>query len=309
MSRDDSGVFESEGFSDFGSEMGSERSIITARGTGDGLIIRLDGRADKESLREAFNDFIDSRKRFLAGNDVTLEWVGTIPEPSFVEELSHSAKDFDIKVKSSSLREGRGGSSFKDDLEIEIDVPVSRGGSAGLRQSDSSKVSAVRPGRKARSNEGLSLFGGIDQFPLEDEVKRTSRVTEHRPLAGGDLWDDADARIMFSTMRSGQKIESEHSIVIFGDVNSGAEIISGGDIVVLGTLRGVAHAGAYDETGGGRVIFALNLQPTQLRIGAVISRGSNSDGNRGSEIARVDGTAIIVEPYLAKGVLTRRRDQ
>jgi septum site-determining protein MinC len=117
-------------------------------------------------------------------------------------------------------------------------------------------------------------------------------------------WDDADTRTIHATLRSGQRVETEHSLVIIGDVNSGAEIIAGGDIVVLGTLRGVAHAGAYDETGGGRVIFALNLVPTQLRIGSVISRGS-SEGTSGAEVARVEGNLIVVEPYISKSAPQR----
>jgi septum site-determining protein MinC len=127
-------------------------------------------------------------------------------------------------------------------------------------------------------------------------------------------WDDPDARVIYGTLRSGQKIETEHAVVVFGDVNSGAEVIAGGDIIILGTLRGIAHAGAYDESGGGRVIFSLNLQPTQLRIGLVISRGAGGDRSDGSprssgpEIARVDGTSIVVEPYQSRTVWVRRRE-
>jgi septum site-determining protein MinC len=124
------------------------------------------------------------------------------------------------------------------------------------------------------------------------------------------LWDDPDARIIYGTLRSGQKVETEHSIVVFGDVNSGAEVIAGGDIVILGTLRGIAHAGAYDESGGGRVIFSLNLQPTQLRIGLVISRGGGEGSSRGSgtEVARVENNMIVVEPYQSRTVWVRRRE-
>lgn len=46
------------------------------------------------------------------------------------------------------------------------------------------------------------------------------------------------------SLRSGQKIETEGSLVILGDVNSGAEVVASDNIVVLGTLRGLAHAGA-----------------------------------------------------------------
>ena len=68
----------------------------------------------------------------------------------------------------------------------------------------------------------------------------------------------------------------------------------------------MAHAGAYDETGGGRVIVALNLQPTQLRIGMVISRGA-SDSRSVAEVARIDGNSIVVEPYNARVVLQRHK--
>ena len=46
------------------------------------------------------------------------------------------------------------------------------------------------------------------------------------------------------SLRSGQRIEEDGSIVILGDVNSGAEVIASDNIIVLGTLRGLAHAGA-----------------------------------------------------------------
>jgi septum site-determining protein MinC len=109
-------------------------------------------------------------------------------------------------------------------------------------------------------------------------------------------------------------MESEHSIIVVGDVNSGAEVIAGGDVIILGTLRGIAHAGAYDESGGGRVIFSLNLRPTQLRIGLVISRGSGAEDAESTprgglpEVARVDGNMIVVEPYQSRTVWARRRE-
>jgi septum site-determining protein MinC len=132
---------------------------------------------------------------------------------------------------------------------------------------------------------------------------RSSRAVDFQsPLSGTSIpWDEPDTRLIHANLRSGQKIESEHSLVIVGDVNSGAEVISGGDVVILGTLRGVAHAGAYEESGGGRVIFAINMQPTQLRIGSVISRGSAQDAKGvAPEVARVDGNLIVVEQYHTK---------
>ena len=70
------------------------------------------------------------------------------------------------------------------------------------------------------------------------------------------------------SIRSGQKIEDEGSIVILGDVNSGAEVIAADNIVVLGALRGLAHAGAK---GNAKAIVACGrLDAVQVRIANVV---------------------------------------
>lgn len=70
------------------------------------------------------------------------------------------------------------------------------------------------------------------------------------------------------SLRSGQRIESEGSLVIIGDVNSGAEVIASDNIVILGALRGLAHAGAK---GNKQAIIAAGLVDTvQIRIANVV---------------------------------------
>ena len=70
------------------------------------------------------------------------------------------------------------------------------------------------------------------------------------------------------SIRSGQKIEFEGSIVIIGDVNAGAEVLAGENIVVLGNLRGMAHAGAKGNKKA--IITALAIESVQIRIANVI---------------------------------------
>lgn len=70
------------------------------------------------------------------------------------------------------------------------------------------------------------------------------------------------------SLRSGQKIETEGSIVILGDVNSGAEVIASDNIVVLGNLRGLAHAGAKGNKEA--IIAAGNLDTVQIRISNIV---------------------------------------
>lgn len=66
------------------------------------------------------------------------------------------------------------------------------------------------------------------------------------------------------SLRSGQKLETEGSVVIIGDVNAGAEVVAGENIVILGALRGLAHAGAK---GNKQAIIACNIiDCPQIRI-------------------------------------------
>lgn len=66
------------------------------------------------------------------------------------------------------------------------------------------------------------------------------------------------------SLRSGQRIEFEGSLVIIGDVNAGAEVIAEENIVVLGILRGLAHAGAKGNKDA--VIEASEIEAVQIRI-------------------------------------------
>ena len=70
------------------------------------------------------------------------------------------------------------------------------------------------------------------------------------------------------SLRSGQKMETEGSLVILGDVNSGAEVMASDNIVVLGALRGLAHAGAKGNKQA--IISAGTLDTVQIRIANVI---------------------------------------
>ncbi len=70
------------------------------------------------------------------------------------------------------------------------------------------------------------------------------------------------------SLRSGQKMETEGSLVIIGDVNSGAEVMASDNIVVLGALRGLAHAGAK---GNKQAIIAAGLfDAVQVRIANIV---------------------------------------
>lgn len=70
------------------------------------------------------------------------------------------------------------------------------------------------------------------------------------------------------SLRSGQKLEYDGSIVIIGDVNGGAEVVASENIVILGTLRGLAHAGAKGNREA--IIAANSIECPQIRISTII---------------------------------------
>ncbi len=110
--------------------------------------------------------------------------------------------------------------------------------------------------------------------------------------------DVTDALITRRTVRSGQQLQYESSVVIMGDVNSGAEVIAGGDVIVWGTLRGTVHAGYPGNEEA--VVCALTLAPVQLRIGNHASRPPEDDlPSQIPEIASVKEGQIVVESWNA----------
>lgn len=78
----------------------------------------------------------------------------------------------------------------------------------------------------------------------------------------------SETRFHRGSLRSGQRIEEDGSIIILGDVNSGAEVIASDNIVVLGTLRGLAHAGAKGNKEA--IIAAGRLDTVQMRISNIV---------------------------------------
>ncbi|MBV8354380.1 MAG: hypothetical protein JO101_03610 [Candidatus Eremiobacteraeota bacterium] len=100
------------------------------------------------------------------------------------------------------------------------------------------------------------------------------------------------------TVRGGQSLHHVGNLVVVGDVNPGAELVASGDILVFGALRGVAHAGAQGDLKAR--VYALRLEPTQLRIATLIAadeRRRSTDDVVVPEVAEVRDGRIAIVPY------------
>ncbi len=120
--------------------------------------------------------------------------------------------------------------------------------------------------RAAARESGLVIdLGGSDVYSSPE----LGRVAEGAKREGHERARGETVMIR-RTLRSGQTLRHPGHIVIIGDVNPGAEVVAGGDILVWGRARGLVHAGALGDENA--VICALDLAPTQLRIGGRIAR-------------------------------------
>lgn len=120
--------------------------------------------------------------------------------------------------------------------------------------------------------------GGTTPGPLPPAPNPTGQLMIHR-----------------GTLRAGDHLHSEGSVLLLGDVNPGARIAAGGHVLVLGRLRGVAHAGRHGDRASR--IIALQLHPLQLRIADVVARGPEGSPPAGlAEEARLVEGVIRIDP-------------
>ncbi|MCI8641667.1 MAG: septum site-determining protein MinC [Clostridia bacterium] len=105
--------------------------------------------------------------------------------------------------------------------------------------------------------------------------------------------DFSETKFYKESLRSGQKIEEEGSIVILGDVNSGAEVIASENIVVLGKLRGLAHAGAKGNQKA--IISAGELDTVQIRISNIVKQLNRENSSQTMAYISIQNNDIIIE--------------
>lgn len=178
-------------------------------------------------------------------------------------------------------------------------------------------------GKKLDSGAGFFLRGTLVRVPRErfsqEELQKLQELfrghglicrqakPEPAPLPSPEVPADLAKRedqaspelrqmlVVEKTLRGGQAIETEGSVIVFGNVNPGAQITAGGSVDVRGTCRGVIHAGAAGDVTA--FIIADHLLPTQIRIANYIARSPDEPEDSGkAERAYIKDGRIVIEP-------------
>ena len=145
-------------------------------------------------------------------------------------------------------------------------------------------------------NEIQDLIKKSINVEVEFDTPKALGLNEIRRTYNKDV-DISESKIHRGSLRSGQRMEYEGTLVILGDVNDGAEVIAGDNVVVVGNLRGLAHAGAKGNRQA--IIAAHRIDTHQRRISNIIKEMEKDDEayNVALTYAYVDenGKEIIVE--------------
>ena len=129
----------------------------------------------------------------------------------------------------------------------------------------------IRVTGKVLKNKELEEIKKIIKKEIDVEVKFDSPTTLGLHSIKRSYKNDigtSETTFHKGSLRSGQRLEVDSSIVIIGDVNAGAEVIATDNIVVIGNLRGLAHAGAKGNKEA--IIAASTLDAVQLRISNIV---------------------------------------
>ena len=128
---------------------------------------------------------------------------------------------------------------------------------------------------------------------IEFDVPKKMGLTEIKKVYEKST-ETSETKYYRGSVRSGQKVEFEGSLVIIGDVNGGAEVIAGENIAVIGALRGLAHAGAKGNKKA--IITANTIDTPQIRIANLIKEIEKDENQTTKQIyAYIKDKQIIIE--------------
>lgn len=190
----------------------------------------------------------------------------TLPFEELLREVAEKFKEsirfFDFSQSIAVSFEGRDLTQGEQNLLVDTIVENS-----GL------KINYIINGGKAVETEfaeALSDAQEEDQEEEEEPIQEELNFPESIVGKNGQFYR--------GTLRSGQKIEVEGSIVVLGDINPGAQIVAGGNVVVLGCLKGTVYAGYPQDKGA--FVASLMMEPMQIQIGDCIARSPDQKAKK-----------------------------
>ena len=113
---------------------------------------------------------------------------------------------------------------------------------------------------------GLLRSSGFSVMEPPAELPETPQEAREEPAASAEEKPEGHSplKIIPTSLRSGQSVETQGDVIVWGHLNSGAEIVAGGSVLIAGRLRGLVHAGQ----GGKEDAFVMAgcFETSQVRL-------------------------------------------
>ncbi|NLK37294.1 MAG: septum site-determining protein MinC [Epulopiscium sp.] len=164
---------------------------------------------------------------------------------------------------------------------------------------DGVKTSIVLKGRDLTEEQESQLLDIISEkcnMTITFVKSQNTEINQMAALLAQEIQPHNITKFHKGSIRSGQCLEFDGSVVLIGDVNPGGEIKAEGNIIILGQLKGMAHAGCKGMMDA--FVTAIYMVPVQLRIADIITRfpEENKKGPKPPEYAYVEDGQIYVMP-------------
>jgi len=245
-------------------EKQSVQGYIAIKGTRNGLLLTLEPETPFSELLGALAERLAEAPSFFRGASLSVDTSRRLLRVSERVQLEKLLAHYQMSVTP---------------LEL---IPVTR------KESTQELLAPIQPTQTPLPMATVQLVR--EESPVQHEVQG----------AAGNVRDakkSTDTLFLRRTIRSGQAIHHDSTVVVLGDVNPGAEIVAGGDIIVWGVLRGMVHAGYPDNEQA--LVCALQLAPVQLRVARLLSRPPDGmDVQQLPEVAAIRNGRIVVETWL-----------
>ncbi len=233
------------------------KDAILIKGNKYGLTIIINDQVDFSTIKDALFKKLNDSRKFFGSSKVSLTFEGKI--------LSTEEQKTLIEIIQSA-----------SDLDIVCIID------SQLELSQVLEVKSVTSPTEIE-NKNTNEISNVSSMHIEKPIK-TQIIPENAAI------------FHKGTLRSGQEIIADSSIIVMGNVHNGATVAAKGNVIVIGKLNGCVHAGK--DGNATAFVVALNMSPTQLRIADVFGRSPDKKGKKIisiPQIAYVEDERIIIE--------------
>lgn len=137
----------------------------------------------------------------------------------------------------------------------------------------------------------------------KDEESNQNYVRALQQLAFHQNEMENAAQFYKGTLKDGQILETENSVIVLGDVYPGACIISKKDIIVIGGLYGQAYAGSSGMEG--HFVVALEMSPEKLKVGEFKYKTSEKQSKWSIKPKVQPKIAYVSDGHVVMGAITK----